>query len=73
MKQRLVPFKGLVLDLRNDPGGLLEQAVRVSDEFLKSGLIVYTEGRNRNQNMRFYARADQEGKVASRSHGGSHQ
>jgi carboxyl-terminal processing protease len=54
----------LVLDLRNDPGGLLEQAVRVSDEFLKSGLIVYTEGRNRNQNMRFYARAGQEDKVA---------
>ena len=65
MKQRLVPFKGLILDLRNDPGGLLEQAVRVSDEFLKSGLIVYTEGRNRNQNMRFYARSDQEGKVAT--------
>jgi carboxyl-terminal processing protease len=64
MKQRLVPFKGLILDLRNDPGGLLEQAVRVSDEFLHSGLIVYTEGRNRGQNMRFYARASQEGKVA---------
>jgi carboxyl-terminal processing protease len=65
MKQRLVPFKGLVLDLRNDPGGLLDQAVRVSDEFLKSGLIVYTEGRNRVQNMRFYARSGQEGKLAS--------
>jgi carboxyl-terminal processing protease len=64
MKKRLVPFKGLILDLRNDPGGLLEQAVRVSDEFLPSGLIVYTEGRNRGQNMRFYARAGQEGKVA---------
>jgi len=65
MKQRLVPFKGLILDLRNDPGGLLEQAVRVSDEFLSTGLIVYTEGRNRSQNMRFYARAGQEGKVAN--------
>ena len=65
MKQRLVPFKGLILDLRNDPGGLLDQAVRVADEFLQSGLIVYTEGRNRNQNMRFYARAGQEGKVAT--------
>jgi carboxyl-terminal processing protease len=65
MKQRLVPFKGLVLDLRNDPGGLLEQAVRVSDEFLKSGLIVYTEGRSRNQNMRFYARPTEEGKLAT--------
>jgi len=65
MKQRLVPFKGLILDLRNDPGGLLEQAVRVADEFLKSGLIVYTEGRSRNQNMRFYARAGNEGKSAT--------
>jgi carboxyl-terminal processing protease len=65
MKQRLTPFKGLILDLRNDPGGLLEQAVRVSDEFLKSGLIVYTEGRSKQQNMRFYARAGQEGKFAN--------
>jgi len=55
MQQRLVPFKGLILDLRNDPGGLLEQAVRVSDEFLKGVLIVYTEGRNRQQTGRFYA------------------
>jgi carboxyl-terminal processing protease len=55
MQQKLVPFKGLILDLRNDPGGLLEQAVRVSDEFLKGGLIVYTEGRNRQQTGRFYA------------------
>ncbi|MGP8052179.1 MAG: S41 family peptidase [Desulfobaccales bacterium] len=56
MKQRLVPFNGLILDLRNDPGGLLDQAVRVSDEFLKSGLlIVYTEGRNRQQTGRFFA------------------
>jgi len=54
MKQRLTPFKGLILDLRNDPGGLLEQAVRVSNEFLKSGLIVYTEGRSPQQSMRFY-------------------
>ncbi|MBM4273889.1 MAG: S41 family peptidase [Deltaproteobacteria bacterium] len=57
MQQRLSPFKGLVLDLRNDPGGLLDQAVRVADEFLSSGLIVYTEGRNPQQSMRFYARA----------------
>jgi carboxyl-terminal processing protease len=65
MKQRLVPFKGLVLDLRNDPGGLLEQAVRVSDDFLKSGLIVYTEGRSRNQNMRFFARPGEDGKLTT--------
>ncbi|MBI4643133.1 MAG: S41 family peptidase [Deltaproteobacteria bacterium] len=55
MQQRLTPFKGLILDLRNDPGGLLEQAVRVTDEFLSSGLIIYTEGRSPQQNMRFYA------------------
>jgi carboxyl-terminal processing protease len=55
MHQKLVPFKGLILDLRNDPGGLLEQAVQVSDEFLSAGLIVYTEGRSPRQNMRFYA------------------
>lgn len=63
MRQRLVPFKGLILDLRNDPGGLLEQAVRVADEFLKSGLIVYTEGRSRHQNMRFYAQPGSDAKV----------
>ncbi len=61
MRQRLMPLKGLVLDLRNDPGGLLEQAVRVADEFLDSGLIVYTEGRNPQQSMRFYARPGHEG------------
>jgi len=48
-------LKGLVLDLRNDPGGLLEQAVKVTDEFLDSGLIVYTEGRVEGQKMKFYA------------------
>jgi carboxyl-terminal processing protease len=40
-------LRGLVLDLRNDPGGLLDQAVRVADTFLSSGIIVTTEGRNR--------------------------
>jgi carboxyl-terminal processing protease len=40
-------LRGLVLDLRNDPGGLLDQAVRVADTFLASGIIVTTEGRNR--------------------------
>jgi carboxyl-terminal processing protease len=55
MRQRLHPFRGLILDLRNDPGGLLEQAVRVSNEFLNSGLIVYTEGRTPQQSMRFFA------------------
>jgi carboxyl-terminal processing protease len=46
---------GLVLDLRNDPGGLLSQAVRVSDLFLDSGLVVYTEGRLDNQKQKYFA------------------
>lgn len=48
-------LKGLILDLRNNPGGLLEQAVNVADEFLDSGMIVYTEGRVEGQKMKFYA------------------
>jgi carboxyl-terminal processing protease len=40
-------IRGLVLDLRNNPGGLLDQAVRVSDVFLSSGIIVTTAGRGR--------------------------
>jgi carboxyl-terminal processing protease len=49
------PMHGLVLDLRNNPGGLLDQAVKVSDEFLDEGLIVYTGGRVKSQDMRFMA------------------
>lgn len=48
-------IKGLVLDLRNNPGGLLDQAVKVSDAFLSSGLIVYTDGRLEAQKMKFHA------------------
>lgn len=48
-------IKGLVLDLRNNPGGLLTQAVRVTDLFLESGLIVYTEGRIESQKQKFFA------------------
>ncbi len=48
-------LQGLVLDLRNNPGGLLSQAVSVSDIFLDSGLVVYTEGRLDNQAQKFYA------------------
>ncbi|MBI2374574.1 MAG: PDZ domain-containing protein [Deltaproteobacteria bacterium] len=43
-KENKAPLKGLVLDLRNNPGGLLEQAIRVSDTFLSSGDIVTTVG-----------------------------
>jgi carboxyl-terminal processing protease len=48
-------LKGLVLDLRNNPGGLLTQAVRISDLFLDSGLIVYTEGRIESQKQKYFA------------------
>ena len=51
-------MKALVLDLRNNPGGLLTAAVEVTEEFTDDGkLVVYTEGRVRNQNMRFSAHA----------------
>lgn len=49
------PLEGLVLDLRNNPGGVLNAAVQVSDAFLDDGLIVYTEGRIKNSKMRFEA------------------
>ena len=51
-------IKGLVLDLRNNPGGLLTQAVRVTDLFLDSGLIVYTEGRIEAQKQKYFAQKD---------------
>ena len=48
-------LRGLVLDLRNYPGGVLQAAVEVADHFLKKGLIVYTEGRIANSELRFNA------------------
>jgi carboxyl-terminal processing protease len=49
-------MSAMVLDLRNNPGGLLNQAVHVTDLFLDKGqLIVYTEGRIKNQDLRFSA------------------
>ena len=46
---------GLILDLRNNPGGLLDQAVAVADLFLNAGLIVYTEGRDSEAQLSFSA------------------
>ena len=51
-------LKGLVLDLRNNPGGVLNGAVSVSDAFLDKGLIVYTEGRVADSRLRFNATPD---------------
>ena len=42
-------FSGFVLDLRDNPGGLLDQAVKVADLWLTDGLIVYTQGRVESQ------------------------
>jgi len=52
-------LKGLILDLRDNPGGLLDQAVAVSDLFLTEGLIVYTQGRDPADQVRFEASAAQ--------------
>ena len=48
-------LKGVILDLRNNPGGLLEQAYKVSNMFIDKGLIVYTDGRSKDQRMEFRA------------------
>lgn len=47
-------LKGLILDLRNNPGGLLDQAVKLADEFLKDGVIVFTKDRE-GKGSKFYA------------------
>lgn len=51
-------LKGLVLDLRNNPGGVLNAAVAISDAFLTAGTIVYTEGRVRDSQLKFKAAPD---------------
>lgn len=51
-------WKGVVLDLRNNPGGLLDQAVSVADMFLSQGKIVYTKGRVERAQMSFSAEPD---------------
>jgi len=49
-------LQGLVLDLRNNPGGLLDQAIDIADQFLSEGLIVYTKGREADVQMEFSAK-----------------
>ena len=48
-------FQGLILDLRNNPGGLLNQSISVSDAFLENGEIVSTKGRNKDDSSRTFA------------------
>nr|HOO44745.1 S41 family peptidase [Deltaproteobacteria bacterium] len=54
--EEMGPLKGLVLDLRYNPGGLLDQAVAVSDLFLADGKIVYTDGRRPEDKTEYVAR-----------------
>jgi carboxyl-terminal processing protease len=49
------PLQGLVLDLRNNPGGVLNSSVDVADIFIDKGLLVYTEGRVKNSQLKFSA------------------
>ena len=49
-------LKGYIIDLRNNPGGLLDQAIAVSDDFLEKGAIVITRGRNEDETQRANAR-----------------
>lgn len=55
LKNSTPDLKGLVIDLRNNPGGLLNQAVKVADLFLNDGVIVYTESRVESQKQRYFA------------------
>ncbi len=50
--------KGIILDLRNNPGGLVDQAVNVSDAFLKQGAVVLTRGRTDAESSRYDAKPD---------------
>ena len=54
-------LKGILLDLRDNPGGLLDQAVDVSDKFLSAGLITYIEGRKPEQQAKFFAHKKSDG------------
>ncbi len=54
------PLSGLIIDLRNNPGGVLHAAVSVADLFLTEGSIVYTKGRIDEANSHFYAGEDEE-------------
>ncbi len=51
-----IELKGFILDLRNNPGGLLSQAIKITDYFLEDGEIVSTKGRKNSENRKFFAK-----------------
>ncbi len=53
--QKQHTLKGIILDLRNNPGGLLQSSVEVADVFLDGGMVVYTEGRMPHSNIEYHA------------------
>lgn len=53
--QQEKPLEGLVLDLRNNPGGLMPVSVKVADSLIDQGLLLYTEGRQPRSNQQYYA------------------
>lgn len=55
LQQKNTPLKGLILDLRNNPGGVLQASVEVADLFLNDGIVVYTEGRLPQSQSKFHA------------------
>lgn len=55
LKEKNKELKGLVLDLRNNPGGVLQAAVDVSNTFLNEGLVVYTQGRLEGSEIKYSA------------------
>ncbi len=64
IREETPDLKGLVLDLRNNPGGILQASVSVVDSFITEGKIVYTQGRNNETQMEFFADTeDQSGAV----------
>ena len=56
LKKEIPNLKGYIIDLRNNPGGLLDQAIAVADDFLERGAIVLTKGRNLEETQRSNAR-----------------
>jgi len=58
MDTNQAPLNGLILDLRNNPGGVLDASVSVSDTFIEEGLIVYTQGRVANADVRYEPTVD---------------